>query len=160
MRLPRITTLALVLVCLGVCAFATPRPRRAEIRRDAREAAAIRAVLAAQNAAWNAGNLEEFMKGYENAPDITFYSGGGMQTGWEAVLARYRKTYQSAGAEMGKLRFDIHNVMVLGREYAIVKGGYELTLSDGKKPHGLFTLLFHKSKDGWKAIHDHTSAGA
>jgi ketosteroid isomerase-like protein len=31
-------------------------------------------------------------------------------------------------------------------------------LSDGKTPHGRFTLVFRKFPDGWKIIHDHTSA--
>ena len=26
------------------------------------------------------------------------------------------------------------------------------------EPSGLFTLLFRKTEDGWKIIHDHTSA--
>jgi len=31
-------------------------------------------------------------------------------------------------------------------------------MSDGKTPHGLFTLVFRKFPDGWKIIHDHTSS--
>jgi ketosteroid isomerase-like protein len=47
---------------------------------------------------------------------------------------------------------------VLGQESAFVRGAWKLTMSDGKTPHGLFTLIFRKFPDGWKIIHDHTSA--
>jgi ketosteroid isomerase-like protein len=39
-----------------------------------------------------------------------------------------------------------------------VRGSWQLTMSDGKTPHGLFTLVFRKFPDGWKIVHDHTSA--
>ena len=41
---------------------------------------------------------------------------------------------------------------------AFVRGSWKLTMSDGKTPHGLFTLVFRKFPDGWKIIHDHSSA--
>jgi len=46
----------------------------------------------------------------------------------------------------------------LGVDAAFVRGAWELTMSDGKTPHGLFTLVFRKFSDGWKIVHDHTSA--
>jgi ketosteroid isomerase-like protein len=33
-----------------------------------------------------------------------------------------------------------------------------LTMSDGKKPGGLYTLIFRRFKQGWKIVHDHTSS--
>jgi ketosteroid isomerase-like protein len=27
-------------------------------------------------------------------------------------------------------------------------------------PHGRFTLIFYKTPDGWRIVHDHTSAAA
>jgi ketosteroid isomerase-like protein len=47
---------------------------------------------------------------------------------------------------------------MLGPDAAFVRGAWHLTMSDGKAPHGLFTLTFRKFPDGWKIIHDHTSA--
>jgi len=35
---------------------------------------------------------------------------------------------------------------------------WELTMRDGKKPHGLFTLILRQTEQGWKIIHDHTSS--
>jgi beta-aspartyl-peptidase (threonine type) len=119
---------------------------------------AIRKVLDAQVAAWNAGKLEEFMAGYWKSPDLTFVSGGRKLSGWDATLERYRKTYQAEGKEMGTLAFKDLDVQLLSGAAAFVRGQFELTLSNGQPLGGRFTLVFRKFKDGWKIIHDHTSS--
>ncbi len=120
---------------------------------------AIRAVLDAQTEAWNKGNLEGFMKGYWRSPKLTFYSAGNKRAGYDAVLERYRKTYQSDGKEMGKVTFSEVEVEMLGKKAAVVRGRWGLTMSDGKKLGGLYTLIFRQfKKEGWKITHDHTSS--
>jgi ketosteroid isomerase-like protein len=121
-------------------------------------AAAIRAVLDAQVAAWNAGKLEEFMDGYWRSPNLTFFSGGRKLSGWDATIERYRKTYQAEGKEMGKLAFSDLDIQQLGPNAAVVRGRWELTMSDGMKPGGQYTLIFRRFKLGWKIVHDHTSS--
>lgn len=118
----------------------------------------VRQVLNAQQDAWNRHDLDAFMTGYWNSPDLTFFSGAKQTSGWQATLERYRKTYQSEGREMGKLEFSELNVQALGPESAFVRGAWRLTMADGKTPHGLFTLVFRKFPDSWKIVHDHTSA--
>jgi len=118
----------------------------------------IRAVLDKQVQAWNAGNLEEFMAGYWRSPELSFYSGGRKLSGWDATLERYRKTYQADGSEMGQLQFSELDIQLMGTDAAVVRGRWKLTMSDGKTPGGLYTLIFRKFKDGWKIIHDHTSS--
>jgi ketosteroid isomerase-like protein len=119
---------------------------------------AIERVLRAQQEAWNRHDLEGFMAGYWNSPDLTFFSAGKEQLGWQATIDRYLKTYASPGREMGKLEFSDLRVEVLGQQAGYVRGEWKLTMSDGKTPHGLFTLVFRKFPDGWKIVHDHTSA--
>jgi beta-aspartyl-peptidase (threonine type) len=126
-------------------------------RKASRAAAEVRAVLDAQVVAWNAGNIEDFMKGYWRSPELSFYSGGNRLSGWDATIERYRKNYQSEGREMGKLQFTIYDISVAGKDAAFVRGRFELMMSDGKKPTGLFTLLLRRFSEGWKIIHDHTS---
>jgi beta-aspartyl-peptidase (threonine type) len=117
---------------------------------------AIRAVLDAQVAAWNRGDLDGFMAGYWHSPELTFYSGTGVTSGWEATLERYRKRYQAPGSEMGKLDFSALEIHPAG-DMAWVGGRWHLKMSDGKDLGGLFTLVFRKLPDGWKIVHDHTS---
>jgi uncharacterized protein (TIGR02246 family) len=119
---------------------------------------AVQQVLQRQQDAWNRHDLAGFMAGYWNSPDLTFFSGAKQTSGWQATLERYQKTYQSEGREMGKLEFSDLKVQSLGPEAAFVRGAWHLTMSDGKTPHGLFTLVFRKFPDGWKIVHDHTSA--
>jgi beta-aspartyl-peptidase (threonine type) len=118
----------------------------------------VEQVLRLQQEAWNRHDLESFMTGYWNSPALTFFSGAHETSGWQGALERYRKTYQSEGKEMGKLEFSDLRIEPLGSGAAFVRGAWHLTMSDGKTPHGLFTLVFRKFSDGWKIVHDHTSA--
>jgi beta-aspartyl-peptidase (threonine type) len=137
--------LALVLALL-------PSPARA-----ASPAADARAVLDAQVAAWNRHDLEGYMAGYWKSPDLTFYSGGTITRGWQPTLERYRKRYQSDGHEMGTLDFTEISVEPLGADLALARGRWRVTLGDGKKLQGLFTLVMRKLPEGWRIVHDHTS---
>jgi len=127
--------------------------------QDAGDAArtAIRKVIEDQQAAWNRHDLEGFMAGYWASPELTFFSGARESKGWQAALDRYKKNYQGAGHEMGKLEFANLRIEMLGSESAFVRGEFHLTMSDGKTPHGLFTLVFRKFPEGWKIIHDHSA---
>lgn len=120
--------------------------------------AAIKHVLAAQQDAWNRHDLDAFMSGYWNSPELTFFSGAKETRGWQATLERYRATYNSAGHAMGKLDFSDLRIEMLGPEAAFVRGTWHLAMPEGKNPQGKFTLIFRKFGDGWKIIHDHTSA--
>ena len=115
-------------------------------------------VLHAQQDAWNRHDLDGFMAGYWNSPQLTFFSGATERDGWQATMDRYRAAYASPGHEMGKLEFSGLKIEVLGADSAFVRGAGQLTMPDGKMPHGLFTLVFRKFPEGWKIVHDHTSA--
>ncbi len=119
---------------------------------------AVHAVLVRQQEAWNRHDLEAFMSGYWNSPQLTFFSGAKQTSGWQPTLERYRQTYQAAGKEMGRLGFSDLKIESLGADAAFVRGAWQLTMPDGKTPHGLFTLIFRKFPEGWKIVHDHTSA--
>lgn len=117
----------------------------------------IRAVILAQEEAWNRGDLKGFMAGYWNSEKLTFYSGKDIKQGWQATFDRYRARYQAPGQEMGKLTFSDLEVDLLTPEQALVRGRWKL---DRKADtlEGLFTLLMRKFPEGWRVVHDHTSA--
>jgi beta-aspartyl-peptidase (threonine type) len=114
-------------------------------------------LLKRQETAWNNGDLDGFMSGYRMSDDITFFSDDQIRSGWVALRDRYDQRYRKEGRSMGKLSFDDLKVDVLAVDAAMVRGRWKLDL-DGKTPHGLFTLLVRRFSDGWKIVHDHTSA--
>jgi beta-aspartyl-peptidase (threonine type) len=127
-----------------------------QVRADAEEG--IKHMLVSQIGAWNHGQLEGFMQGYWRSPDLTFFSEATVTKGWEPTLVRYRQRYKSQGKEMGQLEFQDLNIDLLSRRAGVVTGKWQLTMSDGKQPHGLFTLIVKKMPGGWRIVHDHTSA--
>ena len=112
---------------------------------------AVQQVLQRQQDAWNRHDLEGFMAGYWNSPELTFFSGAKETAGWQSTIERYRKTYQSEGREMGKLEFSDLRIEALGGDAAFVRGAWHLTMADGKTPHGLFTLIFRKFPRGGRS---------
>jgi len=116
-------------------------------------------VLQAQEAAWNRGDLDAFMSlGYWRSPELCFFSGGSARRGYEEVLARYRANYQGEGREMGRLSFSEAEVLPVGLDHALVRGRWSLRFNDGAEAGGLFTVLLRRFPDGWRIVHDHTSA--
>ena len=118
---------------------------------------AIRRVLSDQVQAWNAGDIDAFMNGYENSPNTVFI-GKTVQRGYEAVRHRYHEQYPTP-AKMGKLSFFDLSVNLLGAGYASVTGSFHLirATSAGGDASGVFSLLFRRTPTGWKIILDHTS---
>ena len=123
--------------------------------KDEKAKAAIKKVMDEQTAAWNRGDIEGFMQGYWNSPEMMFVSGNNMTKGWQPTLDRYKKSYDSRG-KMGVLEFSELQITLTGKDSAVVFGRFTL-VREKDKPTGLFTLNFRKFKDGWKIILDHTS---
>lgn len=136
---------------------------------ETRDRAAIVAVLHAQQDAWNRGDLEGFLRGYERSPDLLFTSGGKVRRGFDATRARYRARYlgQTAGPgrpddpsatanKMGTLELEVRDVRGLGRDGAIVIGRWRLR-DTPEAGAGVFSLAFLRTRDGWRIVHDHTS---
>jgi uncharacterized protein (TIGR02246 family) len=118
--------------------------------------AEIRAVLSAQQEAWNRGDIDGFMNGYAHAETTVFVSGDEVTRGWQTVRDRYLRKY-SDRAKMGTLTFSNLEIEPLGPDSAVVLGRWELKRANDN-PHGHFTLIFRRTPDGWRIVHDHTSA--
>ena len=121
---------------------------------------AVRKVLEDQVAAWNRKDLDGFCSTYWNSPDLVFQSGGDQTKGFEAMRDRYRKRYQGDGKAMGTLTFKDLEVIVVANDAAMVRGRWSLVMPDKKNPNGLFTVILRKLPEGWRIVHDHTSAAS
>ena len=120
-----------------------------------KDAAEIRAVMAAQVLAWNRGDIDGFMNGYARAETTEFVSGDKLTRGWQTVRDRYKKKYDSR-EKMGTLTFSELKITPLSRDAALVIGRWKL-VRKSDKPQGRFTLLFRRTAAGWRIVHDHTS---
>ena len=123
---------------------------------DAKINQAVRAVIEAQRDAWNRGNIEGYMDGYARSADTVFVSGDTVNRGWQNVLERYKKSYNSR-EKMGTLTFSDLEITALGKDAAVVIGSWRLKRANDE-PHGKFTLIFRRLKQGWRIVHDHTSS--
>jgi ketosteroid isomerase-like protein len=146
-----VAALALVVAMSG-CAQNPPEGGR----QQAENAAAIRAVLDSQAAAWNRGDIEGYMDGYERSDATTFVSGDNLTRGWQTVLDRYKKSYDSRD-KMGTLAFDDLDIKPLSPFYSVVTGRWQLTRANDA-PHGRFTLIFRKTSAGWRITTDTTTS--
>jgi beta-aspartyl-peptidase (threonine type) len=115
----------------------------------------IRQLLNEQVAAWNRGDIEGYMKGYWDSDSTVFTSGGTVTRGYDTVLSRYEKSYDSR-EKMGELQFRDLTVEPLSSAIVVAAGIWELK---HKTDHlcGRFTLIIQKKPEGWRITHDHTS---
>jgi len=117
---------------------------------------AIGLVLRAQQSAWNRADVDAFLEGYWHSPELTFSGSSGVARGWDGVLARYKKNYPDRAA-MGQLDFSDLEFRFLGPHAALVLGKWHLQ-REKDELGGVFTLVWQRFPEGWKIIHDHTSA--
>lgn len=125
-------------------------------QQSSKDVAEIRAVMSAQAAAWNRGDIDGFMKGYARSGATEFISADKLTRGWQTVRDRYKKKYDSR-EKMGTLTFSELKITRLSGDAALVIGRWGL-VRESDKPRGRFTLLFRRTSDGWRIVHDHTSA--
>jgi ketosteroid isomerase-like protein len=96
------------------------------------------------------------MQYYWKSPDTEFVGAGGINRGWDAVLARYRKGYPDAKA-MGQLSFSDLEIKMLCPDVAYAMGEFHL-VREKDHPSGVFTVIVKKFPEGWRIIHDHSTA--
>ncbi len=133
-----------------------PVQAQAKSKRDAITIAAVRAVLDAQREAWNRADIEGYMDGYARSAEITFVSGDTITRGWQTVHDRYKKNYDSR-EKMGTLTFSDLETRVLSNDAAVTIGRWHLQRANDQ-PRGRFTLVFRRTRQGWRIVHDHTSS--
>ena len=143
-------------IWLGVFCFTAIVSSGVAQERTGDAVSEIQKVLRAQQDAWNHGEIDTFMNGYWRSEKTVFVSGDEVTRGWQKVLDRYKARY-SDRAKMGTLTFSDPEITPLSNDSAVALGSWKLNRANDQ-PHGRFTLIFRKFPDGWKIIHDHTSA--
>jgi ketosteroid isomerase-like protein len=134
-------------------------------RRDEEARAEVAALLDAQAAAWNRGDLDAFCAVY--AADAVFVSPSGLTRGRQAVLDRYRAKYPDAAA-MGTLSLEVVETRIAsGTEFSVlgdarpsrvhgvsVVARWRLAYPDREGASGLTLLVLRRARDGWVIVQD------
>jgi ketosteroid isomerase-like protein len=144
-----ITIVSCILMALAVAVFAAPE-------QTANSATQIRSVLQAQQDSWNRGDIDGFMNGYARSASTVFISEDTIRHGWQTVRHRYKQKYSNR-AKMGKLAFSDLEITLLSSDSAVASGRWTLKRANDQ-PHGRFTLILKRLPEGWRIVHDHTSA--
>jgi uncharacterized protein (TIGR02246 family) len=118
----------------------------------------IRAILQNTETAWNRGDLATVASYYEDSPETTFIGRQVTRGGTQKILERYQRSYPTPEAR-GTLTFSEIEIRTLADGVALAIGKFSLkrTAAGGGDAEGRFTLVLHRTTNGWKIIHDHSS---
>ncbi len=104
-------------------------------------------------------NVDLATKGYWNSSALILFNYNGTITrGWDQM----RKNREASYPEIKDVKLDIRDrhVVMLGRDGAVVTCLWTQTQTFRGQPDsatGRMTLVFKRDRDGWKAVHLHTS---
>ena len=115
----------------------------------------VRALLAAQVAAWNRHDLDGFLAGYRQDDHVVFVTREGTSRGFSELQQRYRKTYNAPEA-FGELRFDGIECATVDADAVLVQGAWRL-IREKDSPHGRFVLVVCRLPEGWRIVSDFTT---
>jgi peptidoglycan/xylan/chitin deacetylase (PgdA/CDA1 family)/ketosteroid isomerase-like protein len=139
--------------------------RMAAERREREADRDVRAVLDAQVAAWNRGDIEAFCSVYTD--DATFLSPSGRTEGRAAILERYRGRYADRAA-MGQLALEPIEVhLIHGTEENVLGGAqpgsvhgatvaarWRIERASGESLSGLTLIVLRRRPGGWVIVQD------
>jgi ketosteroid isomerase-like protein len=120
------------------------------------DAAAKQIITDMNNSAneWNLGHLDTFISLYDPSATMMYPKG---PVGMDGIKDLYQKSYFKGNMPKQNLKYFDLKVRFLGKEYAMVTGGFTLYGNDLPERSGRYTLVMMHTKDGWKIIHDHSS---
>ena len=121
----------------------------------AADTAEIRAATQASADAWNRGDLKAHLAFYVDT--VTFMTATGPRPGVAAVEKAFSEKYFRDGRPRQTLSFSQVTIRPLGRDAALETGRFLLSGGGEPEQSGWFTLVWMRTADGWRAVHDHSS---
>ena len=138
--------LALALLLLATPAIGA-EPDPAPVVDAESEKAAIRAVIARMEAAWNRGDFAGYMEGFAN-PDVIFVSRGKFQKDWQGTLDHYVRDYGASEDVRGTLHFYDIRIEMLAPDAAQLISRYRLARPKNTQD-GINPRLMRKRDGHW-----------
>ena len=137
---------------IGCLLLALPVAGTGEYPREA-----VQNVLEQQVAAWNRGDLKQFVSSY--AEHCTLVGNSIMEISRDQVLAHYQQKYPSSDAR-GKLAFSGLIIHQVDDRVATVTGHWHIDRKaalGGGHVDGVFSLVLTSIDGSWQIALDHTS---
>ena len=152
---------ALILPALLLCGFlaGADRAHTAETATQptgwAADQAQIEALSKASADAWNQGDLKGHLAIYTE--DMTFMTRNGPRPGVEPLRKSFAEKYFNNGRPKQTLSFTDRVIRKLGPDAALETGRYVLSGGGEPEQSGWFTLVWVRTAQGWRILHDHSS---
>lgn len=104
---------------------------------------------------WNKGQLAEFISLYDASATMMFPTG---PVGMDGIKNLYQKSYfKPDGMPKQNLKYTDLKVRMLGKDYALLTGGFTLYGNNLPERSGRYSLVWQHTAKGWKILHDHSS---
>jgi len=148
----------ILLMFAPVLVAQAPDKPQDQLRTLSREELDMIKVLNTQERAWNQANIDGYLSGYKNSPDLLFVADGKVTRGFEQLQSDYKHNYPTKES-MGVLTFSELEPHVFNDKFGVVLGKYHVDRSKkaGGPADGTFSLVFEKSEQGWKIVMAHTT---
>ena len=150
MRSLRIIVFVVVVIVAAGCATSKPRQFRTPVNIPAQVTSEFQAAVAA----WNVGNLNNFLGIY--ADDATFALADDYLQGRDSIREFYAPNFQP-GAVQDQLSMERFDVQVLDPETVLVRGIYRNSRGAEVTRRGTTTLIMRNMGGTWRIVHDHTN---
>lgn len=145
-----------VLVALLAAACATPPAGSGPAPQSwAADEARIRAAMVGSAEAWNRADLKGHLAIYVDS--VGYMTRTGPRPGVAAIESDFNRVFWVGGKPKQNLRFEQMRVSPLGRDAALGTGRFILSGGGESEKSGWFTLVWLRTAEGWKAVHDHSS---
>ena len=115
----------------------------------------ILSKLRSSSDAWNQGDLDGHLAIYVDS--VSFMTESGPRPGVDRVKDAFSRSYWRNGQPTQRLDFEQITIRPLGADAALLTGRF--ILSGGGRPEqsGWYTLVWIRTDQGWRAVHDHSS---
>ena len=144
----------LVALSAGACAPAMQAGSGPVPQSWSADEAQIRAAMQASADAWNRGDLKGHLAIYVDT--VTFMTRNGPRPGVAAIEQSFTQTFFQGGQPKQNLRFEQMVVRPLGPGSALGTGRFILSGGGQADATGWFTLVWVRTANGWRAVHDHS----
>ena len=141
----------LIALAAGACAHA-PVSRVAMPR--AADRAAIMALQQEIAAAWNRADLAGHVAAYADSAE---FMAPGPVVGRDRIRESLEGSFWRDGRPVQDLRFENTNLRWLGHDHALMTGRFVLFGGGRDERSGWFTLVWERTPEGWRIVHDHSS---